>query len=490
MTQKWPLVVVFGATACGKSKLAIQLASRFGGEIISADSIQVYSGLDIVTNKVTQEERRQAKHHLIDFLEPQKQFSVTDFRNKALKIIDGLQSQDKLPIVVGGTNYYIESVIWKKFLLGPMSETVMAKRAHDEAQSSSDTEHPSEGDTMMDSEGIQAIRTAFQYADEDLEDVDKFFSRKIYQKSLMKLDNEKLWKLLEKVDPKSAHLIHMNDKRKVVRYLQVIQERRRSYSEILDDINKTDGDKVSLGGSLRYNPTCVLWLSYPEMATLNKVMDDRVDQMINRGLLAELEQFHKRYNEQRIRNSETPNYKQGIFQSIGFKEFHDYLILDESEKESEKGKALLQKSILDMKVSTRRFARDQLKWIEHRFLRPKTRDLPMLFKFESTTDDVRWQKDVLEPAQSIVECLREGRCLDSDLLGYKQEPELGRKAVKKPAKYYCEDCDRTIIGSDDIEAHLKGRRHERTKRAKLRLKSDADPNSALPEKELNRPNAI
>lgn len=465
MTHKWPLVVVFGATACGKSKLAIQLARRFGGEIISADSMQVYSGLDIVTNKVTNEERQQAKHHLIDFLEPHKQFSVSDFRNKALPIIDDLRARDKLPIVVGGTNYYIESVIWKNFILGPISETMTAKRNFDEAQTTSSDD---EDDTVVDLERKQAAQADYKITEEDLDNPDRFFSKKIYQNSLMHLDHKKLWMLLEKVDPRSAHYIHMNDKRKVIRYLQIIQERKKSYSDILDDINRTDSDQTSLGGSLRYDPTCVLWLDFPEIETLNRVMDERVDLMISRGLLKELEQFHKEYNEQRIRNNEVPNYKQGIFQSIGFKEFHNYLTLDDSEKNSEKGKAILQQSISDMKLYTRKFARYQLKWIKHRFLHPKTRDLPSLFKFESTTDDAKWEKDVFIPAQSIVEHLREGKSLDPDLLlKYKQEPQTFREAVKKPAKHYCEDCDRILIGSDNIEAHLKGRRHERTKRRKL-----------------------
>ena len=77
-----PIVVVLGATGAGKSKLALELAQRFNGEIISADAMQMYKGLDIVTNKVTAEERKLVKHHMIDFLDPMTKSTVVDFRNQ------------------------------------------------------------------------------------------------------------------------------------------------------------------------------------------------------------------------------------------------------------------------------------------------------------------------------------------------------------------------------------------------------------------------
>ncbi|CAK9253958.1 unnamed protein product, partial [Sphagnum jensenii] len=72
----------------------------------------VYKGLDVITNKATLEERQQIPHHLIDFLDPLSRFSVVDFRERALKVIDRLMSNNKIPVIVGGTNYYIESILW------------------------------------------------------------------------------------------------------------------------------------------------------------------------------------------------------------------------------------------------------------------------------------------------------------------------------------------------------------------------------------------
>ena len=79
-----PIVVVLGATGAGKSKLALEIAQKYGGEVISADAMQMYKGLDIVTNKVTPEEMRSVKHHMIDFLDPMLQSTVVDFRNQVI----------------------------------------------------------------------------------------------------------------------------------------------------------------------------------------------------------------------------------------------------------------------------------------------------------------------------------------------------------------------------------------------------------------------
>lgn len=84
MNRLPPVVVVLGATGAGKSKLALEIAQKFGGEIISADAMQMYKGLDIITNKVTAEEQKLAKHHMIDFLDPLLRSTVVDFRNQVI----------------------------------------------------------------------------------------------------------------------------------------------------------------------------------------------------------------------------------------------------------------------------------------------------------------------------------------------------------------------------------------------------------------------
>lgn len=115
-----PIIFILGSTATGKSKLGIELAKRLNGEIISADSMQVYKGLEIITNKVSEEERAEVTHHLLDVITPPAEYSVSEFRCAALDIIQQLFCAHKLPVVVGGTNYYIEALLWN-FLMDDTS---------------------------------------------------------------------------------------------------------------------------------------------------------------------------------------------------------------------------------------------------------------------------------------------------------------------------------------------------------------------------------
>uniref|UniRef100_A0A8C3EZR4 tRNA isopentenyltransferase 1 n=1 Tax=Chrysemys picta bellii TaxID=8478 RepID=A0A8C3EZR4_CHRPI len=109
-----PLVVILGATGTGKSELALQLGLRLGGEIVGADSMQVYKGLDIITNKISLQEQALCRHHMISFVDPLvSNYTVVDFRNKAAALIEDIFARETIPIVVGGTNYYIESLLWK-----------------------------------------------------------------------------------------------------------------------------------------------------------------------------------------------------------------------------------------------------------------------------------------------------------------------------------------------------------------------------------------
>ncbi|KAM7257603.1 hypothetical protein ACFE04_013344 [Oxalis oulophora] len=105
------VVVVMGATGTGKSRLAIDLATRFPAEIINSDKIQVYKGLDICTNKITEEESRGVPHHLLGFLEPDSNFTSQDFTHHASLALESVVARDKLPIIAGGSNSYIDALV-------------------------------------------------------------------------------------------------------------------------------------------------------------------------------------------------------------------------------------------------------------------------------------------------------------------------------------------------------------------------------------------
>ena len=106
-----PLVAIVGPTASGKSALAVALAERFGGEVVSADSRQVYRGLDIGSGKITKRERRGVPHHLLDVANPQRTFTVAQYQRLAQRAIKGIWHRGKLPIICGGTGFYIEAVL-------------------------------------------------------------------------------------------------------------------------------------------------------------------------------------------------------------------------------------------------------------------------------------------------------------------------------------------------------------------------------------------
>ena len=108
------VVVVCGATASGKSKLAVDIAETFGGEIVSADSIAVYRGLDIGSAKPDETERKKVPHHLIDVVDPKDDFSVAEYEEKALSAIEQIHAENKLPVICGGTGYFIDAILFKK----------------------------------------------------------------------------------------------------------------------------------------------------------------------------------------------------------------------------------------------------------------------------------------------------------------------------------------------------------------------------------------
>ncbi len=112
LTDDTPLVVILGPTASGKTALGLELAEHFDGEIIAADSRTVYKSMDIATAKPTPEERRLVPHHLLDVVEPNQRFTAADFQKLANQAINDIGSRHKLPILVGGTGLYIDSVIY------------------------------------------------------------------------------------------------------------------------------------------------------------------------------------------------------------------------------------------------------------------------------------------------------------------------------------------------------------------------------------------
>ncbi|XP_019130946.1 tRNA dimethylallyltransferase isoform X2 [Larimichthys crocea] len=411
------LVVILGATGTGKSKLAIEIGKRLQGEIISADSMQVYQGLDIITNKVTAEERAQCRHHMISFVDPLvSSYTVVDFRNKALSLIDDMHNRKKLPVIVGGTNYYIESLLWRVLL---------------------DT-----GENEESGDGGEGA------PDRKLE--------------LEKLGGVELHKRLAEVDPKMAAMLHPNDKRKIARSLQIHEETGVPHSRWLEEQRGQKGGD-GLGGPLRYPAPCIFWL-HADMDALDTRLDARVDEMLSAGLIEELRDFHVRYNQQKVQ-ADSQDYQHGIFQSIGFKEFHDYLTVPESSSTQQEKDALRDKGVEALKIATRRYARKQNKWVRNRFLKRPGDNVPVVYALD-VTDASKWEETVLNPALQILDSLSKG-----------EEPAIAPIRVQKPeqgnkrSSHSCDLCDKVIIGDLEWTAHLKSKKH----RYHVKKKRKSDP---------------
>ncbi|XP_030320386.1 tRNA dimethylallyltransferase isoform X3 [Calypte anna] len=338
---------------------------------------------------------------MISFVDPLvSNYTVVDFRDKAMALIEDIFSRDKIPIVVGGTNYYIESLLWKVLINTKKASTAPSPVT----------------------------------------------DRKV---ELEQLDGAELHRRLSQVDPEMAAKLHPHDKRKVARSLQVFEETGIPHSEILHQQQEEEGGGP-LGGPLKYPHSCILWL-HAEQAALDQRLEKRVDEMLAAGLLEELRDFHRRYNQEKVAENQQ-DYQHGIFQSIGFKEFHEYLI-SEGKCSPETSALLLQKGIQALKQVTKRYARRQNKWVRNRFLRRPGPNVPPVYGLE-VSDLLRWEEDVLQPALQIVESFIQGREPPAEPV--KLECDMNEN---KRSHHMCELCDRVIIGDREWAAHTRSKSH-------------------------------
>ncbi len=168
----------------------------------------------------------------------------------------------------------------------------------------------------------------------------------------------------------------------------VFSQTGRRHSDLIAEqrLQESDDPDRQLGGPLRYENCLAIWVQC-DLPVLYARCDKRVDKMAERGMLDELQGFHDEFNAQRGAN---PDYTVGIFQSIGFKEFHDYLTMSAEVKASDEGKKALASGVERMKVVTRQYARRQVNWMKNRFL-TKWRQTPPVYAVDSK-DPARWQE--------------------------------------------------------------------------------------------------
>ena len=227
-------LAITGPTASGKTALSLGLAERLSAEIISCDSMQIYRGMDIGTAKATAEERARVPHHLIDFLSPTESYSVENYRSSAIACARDITERGKLPLFVGGTGLYIDSV----------------GRCNAQDAPESDPEYR---DRILSSLKTDVDITA-------------------------------LWERLREVDPESAEKIHKNNVKRVIRALEIFDSTGKPKS--LLDKESLDGKREVFVG--------MITIDFLDRERLYKRVDTRVDIMMKEGLLSEVESL---YNE-------------------------------------------------------------------------------------------------------------------------------------------------------------------------------------------------
>eukprot|EP01114_Cavostelium_apophysatum_P022544 TRINITY_DN8190_c0_g1_i2.p1 TRINITY_DN8190_c0_g1~~TRINITY_DN8190_c0_g1_i2.p1 ORF type:complete len:245 (-),score=49.02 TRINITY_DN8190_c0_g1_i2:23-757(-) len=233
-----------------------------------------------------------------------------------------------------------------------------------------------------------------------------------------------------------AERLHPNDKRKILRSLEVYDSTGKKQSDIYRESRE----------KLRYD-VCWIWVDCEENA-LKERLDNRVDKMMESGLLKEIEHLHEK-------NQGKVDFTKGIYQSIGFKEFASYL---------EDRNSPLETCVESLKAHTRRYAKSQLQWINHRLLKKGV----TIHKLDST-DLTKWTEKVVEPALQIVGAFVKGDTVPDT---WALQSSVVQKGEWK--KYECDVCNRTLNGEVEWKAHQKSKQHKSTKKRK-RLAQASEP---------------
>lgn len=248
-SHKKKVIVISGPTCVGKTDLSLHIAQTVGGEIVSADSMQVYEGMDIGTAKASKEERQKVAHHLIDCREMEDSFNVVDFYYEATQAIEAIHSRDHVPIVVGGTGFYIHALLYGP-PAGPPSVSSVRERIEDE--------------------------------------MDKLGSLAMYEK-------------LKEIDPDYAMTISEGDRHKIVRGLEIISLTNKKVSFFF---------RPSIEVSSPFDFRC--WFLYYPKEILYPRIEKRCDEMIERGFVKEVERLLEKGLEKNLSACQAIGYRQCI----------------------------------------------------------------------------------------------------------------------------------------------------------------------------------
>ncbi|KAK3945770.1 mitochondrial tRNA dimethylallyltransferase [Diplogelasinospora grovesii] len=427
-----PLVVIYGSTGTGKSDLAVELATRFNGEIINADAMQMYEGLPIITNKITTEEQKGIPHHLLGNIGlDEETWTAAVFKREATKTIREIRSRGKLPIVVGGSSYYIDGLLFDDRLVAedPFSHQ------HDDAANLSTTTR-------------EEVAARFP---------------------ILSASGEEMLKKLREVDPVMADRWHPNDARKIRTSLEIYLATGRRASDIYAEQAARKASKYTEQSHSSPWRAVLFWL-YAKPELLNERLDKRVDKMVANGLLDETSEVYN-YLQQQLAAGQTMDRTKGIWQSIGFKQFEPYLSSlksTDTTPESAELEKLKQQGIEDTKTATRRYAKYQVRWITTKTI-TSLQDEKVLDKFYllDSSDLKSWDDEVSRKGTQLTQQFLDEQPLPKPMDISETAREVLAQTIAKsnkqdtPCNRTCDYCGTTVLTEELWQRHVNGRRHKK-----------------------------
>ncbi|KAI0883270.1 tRNA isopentenyltransferase [Annulohypoxylon maeteangense] len=445
-SPKEPLVAILGTTGTGKSDLAVDLALRFNGEIINADAMQMYKGLPVITNQLPPKDQRGVPHHLLAAIDPtEPTYTVDIFAREATRLIREIRSRGKLPIVVGGTHYYIHALLFDDHLV--------SSRSVDDDSS----QHRSQEENIL-------------------------------QFPILDGPTDLILERLREVDPAMADRWHPDDRRKIKRSLEIFLTTGKRAS----DIYAQQKQVKSFSGSARGSWQCLMFWVYTDPDALKERLDKRVDNMCGNGLMGEVRSLHESRRLQ-SEQGDGVDVTRGIWQSIGYKQMEPFLEAEQDGSSQSKKDKLKDAGLEEMKIATRQYARYQLRWIRTKSI-PAFKDhgaMDYLFLLNSSNAH-NFSADVLEPAAKICTGFLNGQPLakpaevsstaNQILSAFENLAAPSPVALKVRT---CEICNISLQTEDQWEKHIKGRKHRRNLQGKKRTALVClDPGEKFPEGQL------
>ncbi|KAK0727858.1 IPP transferase-domain-containing protein [Lasiosphaeria miniovina] len=420
-----PLVVIYGCTGTGKSDLAVELAVRFNGEVINADAMQMYQGLPIITNKITAKEQRDVRHYLLGNIPLEEEpWTVIEYKREATRIISEIRSRGKLPILVGGSSYYLDGLLFENQVVERQPDT--------------------DGDVLTQTEIAAKFPILSDSADAML-------------------------KKLREVDPAMADKWHPNDVRKIRNSLQIFLTTGRRASEIYAENQSLKVSKWAHSDPAAPTPSpwnaLLLWL-YANPESLNPRLDSRVDRMVENGLIAETAEVYD-YLEARLTSGETIDRTKGIWQSIGFRQFEPYLCaLKAGETAAADLSILMEAGIVDTKTATRRYAKYQVRWVTMKTLTSLQEEKALdRFYLLDSSDIKSWGEEVLAKSVELTGQLLAGEPMPlPTTLSETARAVLTSKVERSnhqvtPCRRVCDLCNKVVLTEELWQTHMQSNRH-------------------------------